>query len=244
MAHLYGGNILLVDLDSKKITKEPTGKYTDAFLGGRGINIKLFVDRVEKGIDPLGPENVIVFGVGPLGGTTLSSGRTEVTAKSPETNFLGQSNFGGFWGGELKYAGYDHVVIKGKADTPVYLWIHNDRIEIKDAGAYWGHDAYETQDMIRRDLGEPEVKIACIGQAGENLVRFATIQHELGNSAGRTGMGAVMGSKKLKAIAVRGTNELTVADPERLLNLAARLTNIIKDHELAQQLSKEGGHRF
>ncbi|MBW2370688.1 MAG: aldehyde ferredoxin oxidoreductase, partial [Deltaproteobacteria bacterium] len=240
MAHLYGGNILLVDLSRGEITKEPTSQYTRSFLGGRGINIKLFYDHIQKGIDPLSAENILVFGVGPLGGTTLSSGRTEVTAKSPETGLLGSSNFGGFWGGELKYAGYDHIVIKGKADRPSYLWINNDQVEIRDAGAYWGKDAYQTQELIRQNVGNLDVKIACIGQAGENLVRFSTIQHELGNAAGRTGMGTVMGSKNLKAIVVRGTNQLTVADPEKFLDHAAQLFEIIKNHPECRRLSEEG----
>lgn len=198
MAHMYGGQILLVDLSRGEITKESTSNYTNSFLGGRGINIKLLYDHIQRGVDPLSPENIIVFGVGPLGGTTIHSGRTEVTAKSPQTGQLGSSNFGGFWGPELKYAGYDHVVFKGKAEKPSYLWIYNDQVEIRDAGAYWGKDTYKTQEMMRQDLENHEFKIACIGQAGENLVRFATIQHELGHAGGRTGLGAVMGSKKFE----------------------------------------------
>lgn len=220
MAHLYGGNILLVDLDKGEITREPTSRYAEDFLGGRGINIKLFYDHIARGADPMSSENVLVFGVGPLGGTAVSAARTEVTAKSPETGYLGSSNFGGFFGGELKYAGYDNLLIKGKSSRPVYLWVHNDEVEIKDAGEYWGKDVYQTQDMLRRDLENPEVQIACIGPAGENLVRFASIVHGLGNSAFRTGMGMVMGSKNLKAVVVRGTHPITMADPVKYLELA------------------------
>ena len=214
MQNLYGGAILRVDLSSGKITKTPTAEYADDFIGGRGINIKLLYDHNPPGVDSLSPENTLIFGVGPLGGTSIATGRTEVTARSPETGFLGSSNFGGFFGSEFKFAGYDHIVLTGQAEKPVYLWIENERVEIRDAAAIWGKDSYETQDLIRKELNNPDAKILCIGPAGEKRVRFATLQHGLGHGAGRTGMGAVMGSKNLKAIAVRGTGSLKIARPE------------------------------
>jgi aldehyde:ferredoxin oxidoreductase len=226
---LYAGSILRVDLSSGEIAREPTGSYASNFLGGRGINIKLFWDHITPGVDALSPGNVLVLGVGPLGGATISGARTEVTAKSPETGFLGSTNFGGFFGSELKFAGYDHLVICGKAEKPVYVWIDDDRVEIRDASGVWGKDTYEAPELIRTDVDNPEAKIVCIGPAGENLVRFASVQHEMGHGGGRTGMGTVMGSKNLKAIAVRGTKALRLADPERFLALSAKLKSLIEN---------------
>jgi len=226
---LYAGTILKIDLSTGEIGREPTGSYAGSFLGGRGINIKLFWDHITPGVDALSPGNILVLGVGPLGGTTISGARTEVTAKSPETGFLGSTNFGGFFGSELKFAGYDHLVISGKAEKPVYLWIDNDQVEIRDASAVWGKDTYEAPELIRTDVGNSEAKIVCIGPAGENLVRFASVQHEMGHGGGRTGLGTVMGSKKLKAIAVRGTKALRLADPERFLALSAKLKSLVQN---------------
>jgi aldehyde:ferredoxin oxidoreductase len=183
---------------------------------------------------------VLIFGVGSLGGTTLSTGRFEVTAKSPLTGYLGSSDCGGFWGAELKFAGYDHMVITGKAAKPVFIWIDNERVEIRDAASFWGKDTYDTQDLLRKELNNPEAKIACIGPAGENLVRFSTIQHDLGHSASRTGMGAVMGSKNLKAIAVRGTKGIKLADPKKFLAIAAEVEQLVKDNPVSQSMAKEG----
>jgi len=243
MSNLYAGTILKVDLTEGKVSREPTSSYAKDFLGGRGINIKLLCDNISPGVDPLGPGNVLIFGVGPLGGTSLSTGRFEVTAKSPQTGYLGSSDCGGFFGGELKFAGYDHIVITGKAAKPVFIWIDNERVEIRDAASLWGKDTYDSQDLLRKELN-PEAKIACIGPAGEKLVRFSTIQHDLGHSASRTGMGAVMGSKNLKAIAVRGTKGIKLADPNKFLALAADVEQAIKDSPFAQQLAKEGVSAF
>jgi aldehyde:ferredoxin oxidoreductase len=240
MSNLYGGTILFINLGERKITREPTSSYARAFLGGRGINIRLLYENIAPGADPLGPDNVFVIGVGPLGGTSIGTGRTEFTAKSPETGLLGGSNFGGYFAGELKYAGYDNVVITGKADKPVYLWICDDEVEIRDASAVWGKDAYEAPELIREEVGNPDAKIACIGPAGENLVRFATIQHELGHGAGRTGMGAVMGSKNLKAIAVRGTKGIKLADPKKFLAISKELEQAMKEEPYLKVWAKEG----
>ena len=223
MTYMYGGAILLVNLSEGKVSKEPTTSYSGDFLGGRGINIKLLYDGVPPEVTPLDPASLLIFGVGPLCGTPVPASRTEVTAKSPETGFLGSSNFGGRFGPELKYAGYDHIVITGKAVKPVYLWIYNDEVEIKDASHLWGKDTYDIPVAIRGELGTPNAQVACIGSAGENLVRFATIQHELRHGTGRTGMGCVMGSKNLKAIAVRGTKGVTLADPEGYLSITKEL---------------------
>ncbi len=239
MQYLYGGTILFVDLSKGKVSKEPTSSYSRDFLGGRGINTRLLYDNVMPEIQALDPANFIIFGVGPLGGTPVPSGRTEVTSKSPETNFLGSSSFGGDFGPELKFAGYDHIIITGKADKPVYLWIYNDEVEIRDASHLWGKDSFETQTIINSERGL-EAKIACIGQAGENLVRFAGVQHRRGHGGGRTGMGAVMGSKNLKAIAVRGTKGISIADPGRYLAIALELEQKLMKNPLFQMWHETG----
>ena len=244
MSYLYAGTILFIDLSQGRISKEPTSSYSRDFLGGRGINIRLLYDNMSPGTDPLDPASFIVFGVGPLGGTAVSSGRTEITAKSPESGILGLSNFGGYFGGELKFAGYDHIVITGRADKPVYLWIDNERVEIRDASGVWGKDTYETPNMIRLELGNPEVKVVCIGPAGENLVRFASVQSELGNGAGRNGMGTVMGSKNLKAIAVRGTKGLKLANPQEYLTIAGELEQALRANPGCQEMAQYGVSRI
>ena len=240
MSYLYAGNTLFVDLTDARISKEPTSSYSRDFLGGRGVNIKLVYDNTPPGVDPLDPGNVIAFGAGPLTGTAPSSGRTDVMSKSPMTGLLGDSNMGGYFSPELKYAGYDHIVITGKADKPVYLWIDNERVEIRDASGVWGKDTYETPNMIRQELGNPEVKVVCIGPAGENLVRFATVQNEMGNGAGRTGMGTVMGSKNLKAIAVRGTGSIKIANPGEYLAMCEQIDARIRRSGVGQELAKWG----
>jgi len=242
MGYMYGGTILRVDLSKDKISKEPTAPYAADFLGGRGINVKILYDGTPAGADPLDPASLLAFGAGPLCGTQVPGGRVEVTAKSPETGLLGTSNFGGFFGPELKYAGYDNIVITGKAEKPVYLWIYNDEVEIRDASHLWGKDTYATQYIIRSELG-PDFKIACIGPAGENLVHFATIQHELRHGAGRTGMGAVMGSKNLKAIAVRGTQGIVLADPGKFQDIAFEWQKEMRDHPVVREKQQYGVSR-
>ena len=239
MTYMYGGAILRVDLTEGKISKEPTASYSGDFLGGRGINIKFLYDEVPPGTDPLDPTSPLIFGVGPFCGTPVPSSRVEVTARSPETGFLGSSNFGGFFGPELKYAGYDNIVITGKADKPVYLWIYNDEVEIRDASHLWGKDTYKTQEIIRSEI-DPDVKVACIGPAGENRVHFATIQAELKHGSGRTGMGAVMCSKNLKAIVVRGTKGVNLANPEKYLSIANEIEQKLRNHPAVQEKQKHG----
>ncbi len=221
--------LLYVDLGSGEVKKKPTSRHTDLWLGARGINARILYEETDAATDPLGPDNVLLFGLGPFTGTMVpGSGRVEIAAKSPVTGFQGMSNMGGYWGPELKYAGYDTIVVKGRADKLVYISIYNDKIEIKDAAHLAGKDTFETQDLIREELGDPEVEVACIGPAGENMIAYASIHNRLGNSAGRTGMGTVMGSKNLKAIAVRGTRGVKVADPERFLELCLEALEVQK----------------
>jgi aldehyde:ferredoxin oxidoreductase len=220
MSYLYGGKILRIDLSTGEIEKQPTSAYADNWLGGRGFNARILYQELLAGVEALSPENILVFSVGPLSGSMFpGSGRVEVAAKSPVTGIQGMSNMGGYWGPELKYAGYDSIVIKGRAAKPVYISINNDEIDIKDASHLWGVDTYMTQDLLQAELGDPEVEVACIGPAGENLSVYGSIQTRMGNAAGRTGMGTVMGSKNLKAIAVRGTQGVSVADPQKFLEI-------------------------
>ncbi|MGI9950773.1 aldehyde ferredoxin oxidoreductase family protein [Moorellaceae bacterium AZ2] len=206
--------ILHVDLSEGRTWTEPISKELEAaFLGSRGINAKLLWDLVKPGIDPLGPENVLIFGAGKLSGTGApSSGRTTITCKSPATGLYLKANSGGHWGTELRYAGYDHVVVHGAAARPVYIYIEDGRVEIRSAAHLWGKDVRETTRILREELGE-EIEVACIGQAGENLVRMAGVMCSIYNTAARGGAGAVMGSKKLKAIAVKGSGEIALKDP-------------------------------
>jgi aldehyde:ferredoxin oxidoreductase len=239
MANLYAGTILRVDLSEGKITREPTSSYAADFLGGRGINTKILYDEMPPEIKPLDPEARLIFGAGPLCGTPVSASRTEVTTKSPETGFLGSANFGGTFGPEFKFAGYDHIVITGKAAKPVYLFIYNDRVELRDASHLWGKDTYETQEILRQEI-DPEVEVACIGQAGENLVHFASVQHGLRHGAGRTGTGCVMGSKNLKAIAVRGTKGISLTDSQKYLTIVEELNRVMRADPIVKERQKQG----
>ncbi|MFQ6075287.1 MAG: aldehyde ferredoxin oxidoreductase family protein [Candidatus Bathyarchaeia archaeon] len=222
----YAGQILHVDLSDGRIWKEALPQeLIMRFIGGRGINAKLLWDLVrEPGIDPLSPENVLIFGTGALTCTTApSSGRTTITCKGPATNLYLKTNMGGHWGAELKFAGYDHLVIHGASEEPVYLSIEDGDVRLRDASHIWGRDVRDATEAIKEELGDEDVKVALIGPAGENLVNFASIMNSVYHAAGRGGAGAVMGSKGLKAIAVRGTGEITVKEPERFNEIALRL---------------------
>jgi len=211
---MYGwmGTILRVDLTSGKVEKETLGEELRRnYIGGRGINVKILYDEVKPGIHGLDPGNVLIFGTGPLTGTSLASGRINITAMSPLTKILGDSNGGSHFSPELKFAGYDHIVFTGKADKPVYLWIDNDEVELRDAEHLWGKLTDETERIIKEEVGDPRIQVACIGPAGERLVRVASIIIGTDGACARCGLGAVMGSKNLKAVAVRGTKGVKVA---------------------------------
>ena len=204
-----------IDLTTGKIVRKAIPKtLREQYIGGRGLDVHLLYTHLKPGSDPLGPDNVCCISAGVLSGTPASaSARTHICAKSPLTGALGSSNMGGFFAPELRYAGFDHLVIQGAAEKPVYLWIHDGEIEIRDAESLWGLDTFQTQVALRKELGDPEVQAVAIGPAGENLVRFANVVTSHKNTAGRTGMGAVLGSKKVKAIAVRGTLGIDIAQP-------------------------------
>jgi aldehyde:ferredoxin oxidoreductase len=240
---LYGwkGKILRIDLDSGKITTEPTEPYIEKYIGGRGLGVRLIYDNYKPGTDPLAPENPLIFSMGPLTGTSMpGSGRVDVTALSPMSKLRAKSNFGAYWGPEVKFAGYDHIIIQGKSEKPSYLWINDENVEIRDAGQLWGKDTQETQKAIQQELGDPEIKVVCIGPAGEKLVRFACLITETGDAGGRTGMGAVMGSKNIKAIAVRGTGGVAIARPQEFLDQAIQVVKEMKEHPAYQELSNWG----
>jgi aldehyde:ferredoxin oxidoreductase len=234
--------IAYIDLSTGEIDTAPIPiEMRKLYLGGRGLDMYLLYSHLEPGVDPLGPSNVLTVSAGLLVGTLASaSARTHIGAKSPLTDFIGSSNMGGFFAPELRWAGFDHLVIKGKADGPIYLWIHDGEIEMRDASSVWGENIFDSQELIKEELGDPEVKVLCIGIAGENLVRFANVMTGMKNAAGRTGMGAVMGSKNLKAIAVRGTMDLGIRFPEEALENNSRLIEHIGSTKFAQIMQKWG----
>ncbi len=239
------GKILKIDVGTRKVETTPTEAYVDDYLGGRGIGLRLVYDLLAPGTKPLDPGNPMVFSMGPLSGTAMpSSGRTDVTALSPQNNLRGRSNFGGYFGPEAKYAGYDHIVIVGRSEKPVYVWIEDDRVELRDAAHLWGKDTFETQKLIQKELGDPEIKVVCIGPAGENLVKFACLITEYAGAAGRGGLGAVFGSKNVKAIAVRGHGSVGIARPEEMLQESVALNREIRESPACKELSAFGVVRF
>ena len=215
---IYGwtGTVLRVNLTTRQISKEPLREeWARDFIGGRGLGAKYLFEEVNPQVDSFSPENKLIFATGPLTGTNASCGaRYMVVTKGPLTNTITTSNSGGHWGPELKAAGYDLIILEGRAATPCYLWIYDDQVEIRDAGHLWGKTVWETEEHLRRELGIPDAIIASIGPAGEKLVRFACIMNDLHRAAGRSGVGAVMGAKNVKAIAVRGTGGVRLADPK------------------------------
>jgi aldehyde:ferredoxin oxidoreductase len=217
----YGwtGTILRVDLTRGAIRKEPLRRDVAMdYVGGRGVGARLLWDELDPTVEPLAPENVLVFATGPLTGTNASCGaRYMVMTKGPLTGCMTTSNSGGRWGPELKFAGYDAIVLEGRAPEPVYLWILDDEVELRPAAHLWGKGVWETEDLLKRETGVPDCSVAAIGPAGENRVRYAAIVNDKFRAAGRSGVGAVMGSKQLKAIAVRGTGAVRVARPESMM---------------------------
>ena len=232
MLHGYGGHILRVDLTIGKIRREKTDAHDMLkVIGGRGLNSWRLYEELKRDVDPLSPENLLLIGVGPLTGTLLtSSAYMTISGKSPMTGILGDSAAGGHFGPELKQAGYDQVVITGQSEQPCYLLIAGDHVEIRDATHLWGQDIWETSAAIRKELNDNAFQVAAIGPAGENLVKYATVACNNSRMFGRTGMGCLFGSKRLKAVAVRGTKRLTVADPLGYLELCRSLDQRIVAH--------------
>jgi len=239
---VWNRKIAYIDLSNGRVVQKPIPKeIRTLYLGGRGVDMYLLYNHVKPKIDALSPENVLFIGAGLLGGIPcLGSGRCDIAAKSPLTGALGDSNIGGFFAPELRLAGFDHLVISGRAAKPVYIWINDGEINVENASHLWGKDTFETQTIIRNDLGDPDIKSLVIGVAGENLVRFANVRTGMKNSAGRTGMGAVMSSKNLKAIAVRGTTSLEFAHPTELLDCCKEMNDKIMSTKWAKAQSKWG----
>jgi len=236
------GKILYADLGNKKMRTRPIPKeWCAKFIGGRGINAKLLWDLIKPGTNPLSPENVLIFGAGALTGTNApSSGRTTVTCKGSITNLYSKATMGGHWGAELKFAGYDHIVILGASEKPVYMWMNDGDVEIKDASHLWGMDVRTVDKTLRRELKDNEVEVLCIGPAGENLVKFASIMNSIYNAAGRGGAGTVMGAKKLKAIVVKGTGEISVKDPKAFNEFSLELRERLGKDSQATELHMYG----
>src|SRR3990172_6123304 len=234
--------IAYIDLTEGTVETKPIPvKLRKLFLGGRGLDAYLMYNRIKPGVDALGPDNVAFISAGLLVGTLASaSARTHVAAKSPLTGYFGSTNMGGFFAPELRFAGFDHLVIKGKAAKPSYLWIHNGEIEIRNASKIWGKGVRDTQEALREELGDHEIKAMTIGIAGENMVRYANVMTEIKNAGGRTGMGAVMGSKNLKAIAVRGTMDIKIAHPAEALDYDKKIISMVTAAKVSQEQGRLG----
>ena len=232
----YNGKILRINLSEKTVRAEPLDmKEAQKFIGGRGLGTKVMMDEVDPGVDALSPENKLIFVTGPLTGTnTPTGGRYMVVTKSPLTGTIASSNSGGYWGAELKFAGYDMIIIEGKADSPVYINIVDDNVEIKDASHIWGKVVSETTSALEKEHGE-KVRVATIGPAGENLSKMAAIINDRGRAAGRSGVGAVMGSKNLKAIAVKGSGKVGIADNDKLKEVYSKCMKQIKENGVTGQ---------
>ena len=217
-------SIAFIDLSTQKVVVKPIPeKIRRLFLGGRGINMYLLYNHLREEVDPLSPENPLIFGAGLLTGTHgMATARFNISAKSPESGNLGDSNSGGFFGPELRFAGYDHLFIHGRSPSPVYLWIHDGEIEFREASHLKNYNLPQTLDAIRTELGDQDIQVAAIGPAGRKLVVFANVMCTIGNAAGRTGMGTVMGSKNLWAIAVRGKQPIKIAHPDLLMKVAEK----------------------
>ena len=236
--------VLRVDLASGEISTEPLNKQWAAdFLGLRGLGTKYLMDIIEPAVDPLSPDNPLIFVTGPLTGTPASTGgRYGVVTKGPLTGAIACSNSGGKFGAELKFAGYDLVILTGRAPKPVYLYIADDEVRIEAAEAIWGTTAWHTEEWLQAEHQDPKIKVASIGAAGEQGVLFACIMNDLHRAAGRSGVGAVMGSKNLKALAVRGTKGVRVKDPVRFLAAVQSANDRMEGAPLKETFSKWGTH--
>lgn len=227
----YWNKILHVDLTAGSTSvEEPGDDFFRRYGGGRGFIGHYLLKYVPTGADPLGPDNILVFAPGVLTGTPVpGAGRHSVGAKSPLSGGFGESEAGGFWGAELKRAGWDAIVVHGASAKPVYLWVNDGAVEIRDAAHLWGKVTGDVEEILKDEIGDPRVRVAQIGPAGENLVRFGNIANDLNEFAGRTGMGAVMGSKKLKAVVVRGRTPVKVADQPALLAISKWVSGTVDE---------------
>jgi aldehyde:ferredoxin oxidoreductase len=238
----YHKKILHVDLAKCKTWVEPVSdEFALQYIGGRGWGARLVWDHLTDDIDPLSPDNIIVIAPGPLSGLYLpAAGKTSFCSISPATGIYADSNMGGMFGVELRQAGFDAMVITGRAPELSYLWIDDEDVQLKSAAGYKGMGSIETEHQLREDIGDETVKVASIGPAGENLVKFACITADWGRNAGRTGMGAILGSKNLKAIAIRGTKDIPVADLPRLTEISDKAFKKLSKHNLFEFWQRQG----
>ncbi|MBL7168613.1 aldehyde ferredoxin oxidoreductase family protein [Candidatus Bathyarchaeota archaeon] len=230
MPYGYNGKILRVDLTEERLTtEEPPEAWYRAYLGGMGAVAYHLLTENPPGADALSPQNTLVMAPGVISGAPFSgSGRNAVGAKSPLTEGFGEADVGGYWGAELKHAGYDSLIFTGAAEKPVWLWINDGEAEIRDAHGLWGLQIADAEDRMREETGEPQARTALIGPSGENLSRLACVMNDLNHAAGRCGLGAVMGAKNLKGVAVRGHNPPKMADPDRMRELAQAIVARIR----------------
>lgn len=238
------GKMLFVDLTNRKVHEEDlTEEMARGYIGGYGIGARIILERMKAGADPLGPENILGIGTGPFTGCgTISTSRFITMGKSPLTGYWGDANSGGNFPADLKAAGYDFVFLQGKADQPVYLLVTDERVEIKDARHLWGRDSSETETMIRAENGNKSLKIVCIGTAGERLSRIAAIMNDRGRAAARSGLGAVMGSKNVKALACTGSKKPEAFNKEMVRSLnKAMLQELRENPSPGAQLLRETG---
>jgi len=221
----YAGRILRINLTKNQVKIQPTEKrLITEFLGGRGFNSKRLYDEVTKDVDALSPQNKLIFATGPLVGTAFPLGaRFNVSAKSPLTGILGDSNAGGHFAAEIKFAGYDQIVIEGKSRKPVYIFVEDQEIQMENAEHLVGKDVYETTETIKKDLGDRTVQVATVGPAAENRVLYAGIFANLARPAARTGIGTVMASKNLKAMVLKGAGSVKIADPGRFWKIVEEI---------------------
>ena len=228
----YSDKILRVNLSNDKISIEhPEEIFYRKYIGGEGFVAYYLLKELKPNTDPLGPENKLIFATGPITGVSIAgAGRNSVGAKSPLTNGFGEAEVGGYWGPELKRAGFDAIIVEGKAKSPIFIWIKDGNVEIRDANHIWGKTTGEAQKIITKELEDKLVHISQIGPGGENLVRYACVINDLRSAAGRTGMGAVMGSKNLKAVVVRGNKRLKVANKEKLREIRNSFSNNYLKH--------------
>ena len=234
----WAGKILRVNLSAGTVKSEPLNmEWAQAYLGSRGLGTKYLVEEVDATVDPLSPANKIIWATGPLTGTMASTGgRYTVITKGPLTGAVACSNSGGYWGAELKMAGWDMIIFEGKSASPVYLYINDDTAELRDAGHLWGKSVWETEEIIKKGLQDPLTRVSSIGKAGENGVLFAAVVNDLHRAAGRSGVGAVMGSKNLKASAVRGTKGVgNIRDPKAFMKAVADTKKVLAENGVTGQ---------
>ncbi|MBU4518943.1 MAG: aldehyde ferredoxin oxidoreductase family protein [Gammaproteobacteria bacterium] len=234
----WAGKILRVNLTAGTVKSEPLNmEWARAYLGSRGLGSKYLISEIDPKVDPLSPDNKIIWATGPLTGTMASTGgRYTVITKGPLTGAIACSNSGGYWGAELKMAGWDMIIFEGKSDKPVYLYINDDDAELRDAGHLWGQSVWKTEEMLKTSLQDPLLRVSSIGKSGENGVLYAAVVNDLHRAAGRSGVGAVMGSKNLKAIAVRGTKGVgNIRDPKAFMKVTFEKKKILAENAVTGQ---------